>query len=154
MPFEFKLCRTVEFHETDMAGIMHFSNYFRFMEAAESAFYRSLGYSVVMDKHDPPVSFPRVHAECDYFAPVRFEDTVETHLLVEAKRPRVLTYRFRFHNVRTEGPQLVACGRVVAVCVARQKDGRMEAVPMPTDLYQLLSIAPPELLQSEPKRKP
>ena len=40
MPYEFKLTRQVEFSETDMAGIAHFTNFFRFMEAAEHAFFR------------------------------------------------------------------------------------------------------------------
>ena len=44
--YEFKIVREVEFSDTDMAGIMHFSNFFRFMEAAEHAFFRSLGLSI------------------------------------------------------------------------------------------------------------
>ena len=32
----------VEFCETDMMGIVHFSNFFPYAEAAEPAFYRSL----------------------------------------------------------------------------------------------------------------
>ena len=46
MTDEFRTTRMVEFSETDMAGIMHFSNFFRFMESAEHAFYRSKGFSV------------------------------------------------------------------------------------------------------------
>ena len=30
----------VEFFETDLAGIVHFANYYRFMEQAEHAFFR------------------------------------------------------------------------------------------------------------------
>jgi acyl-CoA thioesterase FadM len=37
MPYEFKHIRRVEFSDTDMAGIMHFSNFFRFMESTETA---------------------------------------------------------------------------------------------------------------------
>ena len=55
MPYEFKVQRRVEFSETDMAGIMHYSNFFRFMETAEHAFYRDLGHSVVMTHLDPPL---------------------------------------------------------------------------------------------------
>ena len=33
--------RRVEFGDTDLAGIMHFSNFFRFMEAAETDFLRA-----------------------------------------------------------------------------------------------------------------
>ena len=42
----FTTTRRVEFGDTDMAGIMHFANFFRFMEAAEPDFLRSLGLSV------------------------------------------------------------------------------------------------------------
>ena len=48
MTYDFNVERRVEFSETDMAGIMHYSNFFRFMETAEHAFYRSLGHSVVI----------------------------------------------------------------------------------------------------------
>ena len=37
MAYEFRLVRQVEFSETDMAGIVHYSNFFRYMEAAEHA---------------------------------------------------------------------------------------------------------------------
>ena len=40
MPCEFKVVRRVEFSETDMAGIVHYSNFFRYMEAAEHGFFR------------------------------------------------------------------------------------------------------------------
>ncbi len=36
MPHEFKIVREVEFYHTDMAGIMHYSNFFSFMEPAEA----------------------------------------------------------------------------------------------------------------------
>ena len=48
MPYEFKHIRRVEFAETDMAGIVHFSNFFRMMEATEHAFFRSLGGAFIV----------------------------------------------------------------------------------------------------------
>ena len=44
---EFTITRRVEFSETDMAGIVHFSNFCRYMEHAEHAFFRSLDRSIV-----------------------------------------------------------------------------------------------------------
>ena len=41
---EFTITRRVEFSETDMAGIVHFSNFCRYMEHAEHAFFRSLDH--------------------------------------------------------------------------------------------------------------
>ena len=66
-----------------MEGIMHFSNFFRFMETAEHAFFRSLGYSVVLSR--------RAGGGCRGFMPNAitlprfFEDEVLIHLLVEKK---------------------------------------------------------------------
>ena len=87
MPYEFKVQRRVEFSETDMAGIMHYSNFFRFMETAEHGFYRSLGFSVVMPETDPRLGWPRVHAECDYRKPLRFEDSPNADRF-QASRPK------------------------------------------------------------------
>ena len=146
MPYEFQITRRVEFSETDMEGIMHFSNFFRFMESAEGAFFRSLGYSVVLSRNGLALGLPRVHAECDYEAPLRFEDEVLVHLLVERKGTRSLTYQFRFYRLNGPARQQVARGRVTAVCAARQKDGSMKAVPLPTVLAEKIEVAPAQLL--------
>jgi len=155
--FEFKALRRVEFSETDMAGIVHFANFFRFMETAEHGFYRSLGYSVILDHLDPPLGFPRVHAACDYKKPLRFGDQVEVHLLVKEKRSRVLSYFFRFAKVASEResvpPILVATGILTVVCVAHYSDGRMEAAPIPPELADKIEVAPAELLSLQPESR-
>jgi len=150
MTFEFKAIRRVEFSETDMAGIVHFSNFFRYMETAEHGFYRSLGFSVILKHFDPELGFPRVHAACDYKKPLRFEDHVEIHLLVREKRSRVLSYYFRFSKVDGQGqnPVLVATGDLTVVCVAHYHDGRMEAVPIPAELGQMIEAAPAEMISN------
>ena len=61
MPSEFSLTRPVEFHETDMAGIMHFANFFRWMEVCETAFYRSLGLPLISFVPGQVVGWPRVN---------------------------------------------------------------------------------------------
>src|SRR5690348_13177894 len=99
MAYEFKLVRRVEFSETDMAGIVHYSNFFRYMEAAEHAFFRSLGFSVITRQVEPAVGWPRVHASCDYKQPLRFEDEFEIHLLVTVKKSKSLSYQFRFRKL-------------------------------------------------------
>lgn len=134
-----------------MAGIVHFSNFFRYMETAEHGFYRSLGFSVTLDNFDPPLGFPRVHAACDYKKPLRFEDLLEIHILVKEKRSRVITYLFRFNKLPREGstekPLLIATGVLTVVCVAHYSDGKMEAVGIPPALAEKIEVAPVELLQ-------
>jgi YbgC/YbaW family acyl-CoA thioester hydrolase len=145
MAYEFKITRRVEFSETDMAGIMHYSNFFRFMETAEHGFYRSLGFSVILSHYDPPLGFPRVHAECDFKRPVRFEDLVEVHLLVKERKTKSVTYSFRFQNLSCTPAEEVARGLVTIVCVAHQANGKMSAVPIPGEIAKLIEVAPPEL---------
>ena len=135
MAFEFKLTHRVAFAETDMAGIVHFSNFFRYMETAEHGFYRSLGFSVTLNQFEPPLGFPRVHADCDYKRPLKFEDKLEIHLLVKEKRSRVLSYYFRFTKLGPDGKrELVATGSVTVVCVTHDRTGKMEAVSIPEPL--------------------
>jgi YbgC/YbaW family acyl-CoA thioester hydrolase len=146
MPFEFKITRRVEFSETDMAGIMHYSNYFRFMETAEHGFYRSLGFSVVLAHYNPPLGFPRVHAECDFKRPLRFEDMVEVQLLVQEKKAKSITYAFRFRNLSGTVPEEAARGAVAVVCVAQHPNGKLSAVPIPAEIADRIEVAPAELL--------
>jgi len=146
VPHEFKLTRRVEFHETDLAGIVHFANFYRYMESVEHAFLRSLGHSVVMRQFDPPLGFPRVHASCDFRRPLRFEDTFELHLLVRELRPRSIAYQIRFRRLDPGPAEEVAVGSLVVVCVRKRPDGAMEAVGIPPGLAGQLEAAPPEKL--------
>ena len=147
MAFEFKATRRVEFSETDMAGIVHYSNFFRYMETAEQGYFRLLGYSVVMNHSATPVGWPRVHAECDYSRPLRFEDEVEIHLLVSQKKSRTLSYLFKF--TKLNGPEWVevARGSLTVVCVEKKKDGSFAAVKIPRALAAKIQVAPARLLK-------
>lgn len=110
MAWEFRATRRVEFSETDLAGIVHFSNFFRYMETVEHAFWRSLGSSIIMTQFDPPLGMPRVHASCDYRRPARFEDLLEMRLLVTEKRPRSLSYQIRFRRLEPGPVEEIARG--------------------------------------------
>lgn len=142
MASEFKATRRVEFSETDMAGIVHFSNFFRYMETVEHAFWRSLGTSVVMTQFDPPLGLPRVHAACDYRRPLRFEDTVEMHLRVIEKRARSLAFEIRFFRVEPGPREEVAIGKLIVACVQKNADGSLQAVPLPEGLAAQIEVSP------------
>jgi acyl-CoA thioester hydrolase len=144
VPHEFTIIRRVEFSETDMAGIMHYSNFFRFMETAEHAFFRSLGFSIVTTQTEPHVGWPRVHASCDFKQPLRFEDEVEVRLLVLEKRSKSLAYQFQFR--RMGEPALVAVGRLTVVCVVKGADGKMAACAIPAELAAKIETAPEDQL--------
>jgi len=147
MAYEFKAVRRVEFSETDMAGIVHYANFFRYMETAEHGFFRSLGFSIVTDHFDPPVGWPRVHAECDYTQPLRFEDEVEIHLLVSEKKSKSLSYLFRFRKLNASPPVEVARGKLTIVCVTHDTDGKMKSTMIPKAVADKIEVAPEDLLK-------
>lgn len=146
MACEHIITRRVEFSETDMAGIVHFTNFFRYMEQVEHSFCRSLGFSVSMPHHDPPMGLPRVHASCDFRKPLRFEDVVELRLLVAEKRPRSIAYQVRMRRLEPGPSEEAAIGRMVVACVQKQPDGRFEAAPLPGFIADRIEAAPQEWL--------
>lgn len=145
MPSEFSLIRIVEFCETDMAGIMHFSNFFRWMETCEAAFYRSLDLPLISFMPGNVVGWPRVSASCDYKAPLRFNDTVEVKLLIKEVRTRAVIYQFQFRKL-TDGqvmPDIMAQGEITAVCVTADTTGKMVAQPIPAEVRaKLVPVTP------------
>ena len=147
MPHDFKLTRRVEFAETDMAGIVHFSNFFRMMEATEHAFFRSLGFTIHGHDQGSTTGWPRVSASCDYLRPLRFDDEVEIHLLVAEVRNRSIRYQFVFREHGSDA--VIARGCVAAVCATVDKHtGKLVPLPIPDAVRAQISVAPPELLST------
>lgn len=129
MPVEFTMRRRVQFAETDMAGVLHFSNYFRYMEEIEHAFWRSLDLTVYLRDAEPHISWPRVATDCEYFAPLHFEDEVDLGLRVTKVGQKSLTFEVEF---RRSGERC-ASGRVTAVCCTT-KPGSFTATSIPAEI--------------------
>jgi 4-hydroxybenzoyl-CoA thioesterase/acyl-CoA thioester hydrolase len=129
MSQDFKTQRRVEFRDTDAAGIVHFSVFFAYMEQAEHEFLRSLGLSVVQQFGDRWISWPRVHAKCNYARPARFEDQLAIHVSVERIGEKSISYRFRF---LLDGAE-IADGKLVAACCEVEHRQIKSAVPVPQE---------------------
>ena len=104
------------------------------------------GDPVVMNHFEPPVGWPRVHAECEYRQPLRFEDEVEIHMLVSEKKSKSLSYIFKFRKLNSPIPMDIARGSLTVVCVTKQADGRMAAAHIPKAFADKIEVAPAELL--------
>jgi acyl-CoA thioester hydrolase len=126
VPTVFRTTRIVEFGDTDMAGIVHFANFFRYMEAAEHTFLRSLGLSVVMEYEGAKYGLPRVSASCDYLRPARFGEELTITVAVEKLGRSSISYAFDF----SRGDEEIARGRVTAV-FCRFDEGGPKAWEMP-----------------------
>ena len=108
----FLTSRLVVFHDTDMAGIMHFASFFLYMESAEHELYRSLGLSLHEEIDGELISFPRVSASCDYSAPARCEESLDIAVAVTRIGAKSVSYEFRFTREGT----LLAIGKMTSVC--------------------------------------
>jgi len=124
---EIRSRRKVEFVDTDMSGIMHFSRYLVFMENTEHAFLAALGARVQWREGEQEMTFPRVAVTCEYLAPTRFGDELEVHLRVLRKGTRSLTYGF---EISRDG-EPVARGRTTCACCELRGPEGLRAVPIP-----------------------
>jgi YbgC/YbaW family acyl-CoA thioester hydrolase len=131
----FRTRRRVEFVDTDMAGIVHFSNFFRWMESAEVEFLRSRGLSVKLPWEGQLLGFPRVSASCDYLQPARFEDVLEVAVHVEQIGRKSITYGFEF----SRDGKVLARGRMSSVCCLVKSGDELESVEIPASLRAVLA---------------
>ena len=131
-----------------MAGIMHFSNFFRLMEETEHAFFRSLGISIHEEGNSQTIGWPRVNATCEYLHPLKFEEKVEIHLLVKEIRRTTITYYFQFSKVDGDRRVDVARGRITTICAQLNvKKGELESIAIPPKILENIDPAPPGLFQ-------
>jgi YbgC/YbaW family acyl-CoA thioester hydrolase len=130
----FRTSRRIEFHDTDMAGIVHFANFFRFMESAEVEFLRAHGLTVRLPWEGQPIGFPRVSASCDYVSPVQFEDVLDVAVTVEHVGRKSVSYSFDF----TCQGRPIAHGRLTAVCCMDRGDGKLESIDIPAGYRERL----------------
>ena len=127
MPQQFKTRRRVEFRDTDTAGIVHFSNFFAYMEQAEHEFLRSIGLGVICELDGQTVSWPRVNAQCNYRNAIRFEEMIDVVVSVTRVGSKSVTYGFEFFRDQTP----VADGSITAVCCLFEHGKRPESIQIP-----------------------
>ncbi|HEY8506264.1 MAG TPA: thioesterase family protein [Gemmataceae bacterium] len=138
MTEEFRTTRRVEFGDTDQAGIVHFANFFRYMEAAETEFLRSRGLSVSWSEGGRRYGFPRVSASCDYLRPARFEDVLEVGVALEKIGSKSLTFLFTFRK----GDEVIARGRVSSVFCRETPGHGLESLEISDEIREKLRSAP------------
>ncbi|PTV93874.1 acyl-CoA thioester hydrolase [Rhodobacter aestuarii] len=75
----------VYYEDTDLAGIVYYANYLKFIERGRSEWVRALGVDQVAMKRDHGLVFAVRRVEADYLKPAKFDDelTVSTELVAE-----------------------------------------------------------------------
>jgi YbgC/YbaW family acyl-CoA thioester hydrolase len=132
MPREFTYRRRVQFYETDVAGIVHFSWYPRYMEEAEHAMWREAGLSIKPAGLD--LGFARVSVAVEFHAPLYFEQEFEVLVRIESITRRSIRYACTV----TRGADRIATGTMAAVCVQTRPGESFKAVEIPADIVERL----------------
>jgi acyl-CoA thioester hydrolase len=132
---EYTLRRRVFFYECDGAGIVHFSNYFRYMEEAEHGLWRETGLSIA--RSDCGVGFPRVAASFEYRRPLRFEDEIDIQIRIVNISNRSMTYTCTM----TRNGESIATGSATVVCVMEQPDKTILSVPIPPEIVSRFAVS-------------
>jgi YbgC/YbaW family acyl-CoA thioester hydrolase len=91
----FRQSGEIAFGDTDASGWMHFPNVFKYVEAAEHAFLRSLGI-LVFDRGQG--GWPRVKVNCEYKQPFLAGDRYEVVLAISRIGASSLTWDFQILN--------------------------------------------------------
>ena len=112
----------VYYEDTDLAGIVYYANYLKFIERARSEWLRELGVDQLRLKAGGLVFAVR-HLEADYLSPARFDDllAVETGLNTLGSARIVMDQRV------LRGDKVLFAARVTVVCVA--ENGRPARIP-------------------------
>jgi YbgC/YbaW family acyl-CoA thioester hydrolase len=137
--------RRIEFVDTDVSGNIHFSRFFVFMETAEHELLRALGTTVHLQDGERTIGWPRVDAQCQYLAPVRFGDELEIRVFIERLGTKSMTYAFEFHCHGTK----VAEGRMSSVCCVLGDNGALQAIAIPESIAGKLAARVAETANSE-----
>ena len=141
MPSEFVTTRRVEFSDTDLAGIVHFANYYKFMEVAKHEFFRSVGLPMLNTQSDGAIiSWPRVATSCSYKAPAHYNDILTICVRIHRIGVKSMTYDITMSRDET----LIAKGQVKTVCCRFRHGHPLESIAIPQDYLDIFEEAEPE----------
>lgn len=121
----------VYYEDTDLAGIVYYANYLKFIERARTEWVRGLGIDQAALRRERGIVFAVRRVEADYLRPARFDDELRvTTALVELGGARIV-----LDQAVWRGDATLFTARVVLVCLS---DAGL-AVRMPAELRVLLS---------------
>ena len=133
--------RRVEFSDTDLSGIIHFSRYPVFMESAEHELFAAIGSSVHATIDGRTYGWPRLAVGFEFLRPVTFEDELRIRILILRKGTKALTFGCELYR----GEDLVARGQMSSACCILEPGEPMRAVPIPAAIADRLAEVPREV---------
>ena len=125
----FEVRDRVRWSDVDIAGIIYFGAYVRFIELAETELFRELGFpfAKVFDQLD--VWLPRVHLDFDFRRPARMDDELIVRTRVAKVGNSSITLKIDVHDAATD--EIDASCTLIVATVDR---GKMKSRPIPAEL--------------------
>lgn len=102
----------VYYEDTDLAGIVYYANYLRFIERARSEWVRELGIDQVQMKADGLVFVVR-RVEADYLSPAKYDD----ELMVETTMQAGSGVRLIVNQDVKRGEETLFSAKVTIICM-------------------------------------
>ena len=112
----------VYYEDTDLAGIVYYANYLKFIERARSEWVKELGIDQVQMKADGLVFAVR-RVEADYLSPAKFDDDLVVETTMEPGSGARLIVR---QDVKRDGTLLFSA-LVTIICMT--SDGAVTRLP-------------------------
>ncbi|WP_127901543.1 tol-pal system-associated acyl-CoA thioesterase [Solirhodobacter olei] len=113
----------VYYEDTDLAGIVYYANYLKFIERARSELVREMGVDQRVLKAEAGIVFAVRHLEADYLSPARFDDQLE----VETRVAGVTGARILLDQAVLRGGERLFAARVTLVAVGPEGAARIPA---------------------------
>lgn len=105
----------VYYEDTDLAGIVYYANYLKFIERARSEWVRGLGLDQTRLREEAGIVFAVRRVEADYLSPARFDDLLE----VETAPVSVAGARLVLDQAVTRDNAALFRARVTLVALSR-----------------------------------
>ena len=116
--------------DTDMAGIVHFTTFFRYMETAEHELLRAAGMPIESLHQERNIGWPRVSCSFEFKKPLKFAEEIDVRIQVTRLSKRSVTYAAEL--VRNE--EVLAAGRSTCACCEMREDGGFQPIEIPADI--------------------
>jgi len=126
--------RKVHFYETDQMGIVHHSNYIRWLEEARIDFMEQIGYGYNRVS-ELGIDFAVLGVSADYKQTVRFNDIIEIHLTI----CELTSVRMSFKYKILRNGVLCATGETRHCAIITQKQKVVSIEKKIPELFNLFS---------------
>lgn len=113
----------VYYEDTDLAGIVYYANYLKFIERARTEWVRAIGIDQTRLKREEGIVFAVRRVEADYLSPARFDD----ELIVETSLDTVTPARIILAQDVLKGGERLFASRVTLVALT--DNGRPARLP-------------------------